>query len=400
LTQKVDVLIIGAGIIGLATAKALLESDSKLRVVILEKELSLGFHASGRNSGVLHAGFYYTPESLKAQFCKDGNSELRKLCQEFDIPVREVGKVVVTKSMDEEVQLEALFRRGTLNGVNLEFLPRKDLVHFEPLATTKENFVWSPETAVSDPQKVISALAHKVTELGCKIVFGQLASPSPDHNSVSTTSTRWLAKHIINTSGAQSDRIARIHGFSKNFLMIPFMGIYRYVESQKLPLKRLVYPVPNPLNPFLGVHFTLTSGGLVKIGPTAIPVLNREGYALMKNWNRTDIKESLTGILAMLKGNSHDVPAMIRSEFPKFHTSTLLKSAAKIVPSAAKVNGWKNLPPGIRAQLVDVKSGALVTDFLIEGDRISTHVLNAVSPGWTSALPFGRHIAERVLATF
>ena len=395
--QKVDVLIIGAGIIGLATAKALLESNSKLRVVVVEKESNLGFHASGRNSGVLHAGFYYTPDSLKAQFCKDGNSALRKLCHEFNIPVRQVGKVVVTRNIEEEAQLEALFNRGIINGVNLELLPKKELLRFEPLATTKDNFIWSPDTAVSDPQKVIGALAKKVTDLGGEIVFGQLASLSPNNNEISTSAYRWAARHIVNASGSQSDRIARMHGFSKNFLMIPFMGIYRSVEAQKLPLKRLVYPVPNPLNPFLGVHFTLSSHNLVKIGPTAIPILNREGYAFMEHWRVADAKESLVGIFAMLKGNSHDVPAMIRSEFPKLQTSRLLKSAARMVPSAANVNGWKNMPPGIRAQLVDLRSGQLVTDFLIEGDGHSTHVLNAVSPGWTAALPFGRHIANRVL---
>lgn len=394
---KVDVLIIGGGIIGLATAKSLLETNSKLRVVIIEKELDLGLHASGRNSGVLHAGFYYSPESLKAQFCREGNLELRALCRDFNIPVKEVGKVVVTKNLEEEVQLEKLYNRGVANGVSLELLPKKELANFEPLAVTKESFIWSSTTAVSDPQRVISALAQNVRELGGEIMLGEAASLSSKPNEVFTTTQLWSARHIVNASGSQSDRIAREHGFSKNFLMVPFMGVYRFVDAKELPLKRLVYPVPNPLNPFLGVHFTLSSHDLVKIGPTAIPVLNREGYALTENWHLADMRDSFTGILAMLKGNSHDVPALVRTELPKMLTSKLLSTAAEMVPTAGSVKGWKNMRPGIRAQLVNTKSGELVTDFLIEGDARSTHILNAVSPGWTAALPFGRYIAGRVV---
>jgi len=395
--RKVDVLIIGGGIIGLATAKSLLEINSNLKVVVLEKELDIGLHASGRNSGVLHAGFYYSPESLKAQFCREGNLELRALCRDFNIPVKEVGKVVVTKNLEEEVQLEMLYKRGVANGVLLELLPKKELTFFESLAITKENFIWSPTTAVSDPQKVISALAHKVRELGGEIILGETALLSPKSNEVKTETQLWSARHIVNASGSQSDRIARAHGFSKDFLMVPFMGVYRSVDAKKLPLQRLVYPVPNPLNPFLGVHFTLSSHDLVKIGPTAIPVLNREGYALMENWRLADVKDSLSGILSMLKGNLHDVPALARTEFPKLLTSKLLSEASEIVPKAAAVKGWKNMRPGIRAQLVNIKSGELVTDFLIEGDASSTHILNAVSPGWTAALPFGRYVADRVV---
>ena len=396
--RKVDVVIIGGGIIGLATAKKLLEANSRLKVVVIEKESNVGLHASGRNSGVLHAGFYYSPESLKAKFCRDGNLELRALCRDFDIPVKEVGKVVVTQNPEEELHLEKLFNRGIANGVSLKLLPKKDLPNFEPLAITHENFIWSPTTAVSDPERIIDALAQRVRALGGEINLGEMATIPSHPSEIFTATQQWSARHIVNASGSQSDRVARAFGFSRDFLMIPFMGIYRYVDAKLLPLQRLVYPVPNPLNPFLGVHFTLSSHDFVKIGPTAIPVLNREGYAWMENWHLADVKDSLSGILSMLRGNSHDVPALMKSEFPKLLTSSLLGAASEIVPTARAVKGWKNLKPGIRAQLVNTKSGELVTDFLIEGDSRSTHILNAVSPGWTAALPFGSYIADRVVA--
>ena len=182
--------------------------------------------------------------------------------------------------------------------------------------------------------------------------------------------------------------------------MIPFMGVYRCVAESKLSLKRLVYPVPNPLNPFLGVHLTISVHGLIKIGPTAIPLLNREQYSLLEKWNLKDIRESIVGLNAIFHGNFHSIPALARSEFPKIFTSCLVSSASRLVPSIRELTNWEKMKPGIRAQLVDTKSGQLVNDFLVDGDENSTHVLNAVSPGWTAALPFGNFVAQRVLTHF
>jgi L-2-hydroxyglutarate oxidase len=396
--MKVDVLIIGAGVIGLATAKALLESNSSLKVLVVEKEMTLGAHASGRNSGVLHAGFYYSPDSLKARFCSDGNKELKKLCSAYGIPVKNTGKVVVTKDLSEVPQLKRLYERGIENGVDLELRDASELKNYEPLATTQDCFIWSPSTAVSDPKKVLAALQSSVRDLGSQILFGVKLSIKPGDNQIEFNGEKIFAAHVINTAGNQADRIAHLFGFGAGLSMVPFMGVYRAVSQAALPLTTLVYPVPDPINPFLGVHLTSTVDGHVKIGPTAIPLLNREQYRFFEGWNPEDIKESLTGLFAMFRGDIHNLPKLATSEIPKLFLERLVNDASTLVPRTANVKGWARMAPGIRSQLVDLKSGELISDFLVEGDQRSTHVLNAVSPGWTASIPFGRHIAEKVLA--
>jgi L-2-hydroxyglutarate oxidase len=391
-----DVIIAGAGIVGLAIARSLLSQESKLKVLIVEKESVLGAHASGRNSGVLHAGFYYSPESLKAKFCRDGNVEIRKLAEKYSIVVRDVGKVVVARNAEELLRLEALFKRGQDNGVQLKFLGAEDLVNFEPLARTHGAFLWSPTTGVSDPSKVIGALANEVMAMGGKIRFGAALEVGEDQR-LSINSEVLTAKHFVNASGSQSDRIAHKFKLGLDYSMIPFMGVYRAVPAGQLPLRCLVYPVPHPLNPFLGVHFTITSDNQVKIGPTAIPILGREQYGITKGWALSDIQSTLTGLISMLRHGAHDLPALIRSEWPKVLERTLVSESSHLVPSVKEIRGWHRKPPGIRSQLIHMPSGKLEQDFIINEDFMSTHILNAVSPGWTSALPLGKYVSERIL---
>ena len=396
--MKVKILVVGAGVIGLSVAQALLERHSNITVYVVDKEDSVGMHASGRNSGVIHAGFYYSPDSLKAKFCLEGNASLKLLCKEYRIPIKEIGKVVVARTTTEVSHLESLFQRGIANGVELSLLPASELMKYEPLARTLESFIWSPTTAVSNPQLVLAALLDSVKSLGANVLLGTTLKYNQDSTLVSINGEEIRFKHIVNTAGSQADRIAHDFGFGKNLSMIPFMGIYRAVNHAQLPLSTLIYPVPNPLNPFLGVHLTSTVDGRVKIGPTAIPLLNREQYRFSEGWSARDFAASASGILAMLRGDKHDLPRLAKSELSKMFLRRLTGDAASLVPSVKQVKGWERLSPGIRSQLVDLKSGELVSDFVIEGDENSTHVLNAVSPGWTAAIPFGRHIANRVAA--
>jgi L-2-hydroxyglutarate oxidase LhgO len=393
---KCDVLILGAGVIGLATGIALLKSKPTLKVVIVEKENETAVHASGRNSGVLHAGFYYSPDSLKAKFCREGNLEVRKLAKRYAIPVHEVGKVVVTKNLDEVARLETLYERGIANGVEIESLDESVLARYEPLAKTKEKFLWSPKTAVSDPRAIVNALYLEFISLGGKVVFNKRVTLEFIGHEVRDASSEYCAKHFINSSGAQADRISRSIGVGSEYAMIPFMGTYLATEKSNLPLQRLVYPVPHPINPFLGVHFTLTLDGKVKIGPTAIPIAGREQYSLTQGWSAADIAQALKGITSLIRGGSHDFGAILRSEWPKINQSRLIQESTALVPTAGTVNHWHRKPPGIRAQLVHLPSGKLEQDFVLKQKANSTHVLNAVSPGWTSAIPFGAYIASYV----
>ena len=397
MATKCDVLIIGGGVVGLATGIAILESKPSLKIIIAEKEPVLALHASGRNSGVLHAGFYYSPDSLKAKFCRDGNKELRILANKYDIPVREVGKVVVVRNDDENSRLETLFERGIKNGVDLEILDASELNKYEPLAATHERFLWSPTTAVSDPKAIIQAMRNEFELLGGSIHYETKISLKEVNNEIVDASHQFDATQIINAAGAQADRISRAVGVGTEYAMLPFMGVYRATEEKNLPLQRLVYPDPHPINPFLGVHFTLTIDHKVKIGPTAIPIAGREQYSLLSGWSGSDIAQSLKGMSSLISGDSHDFGAIIKTEWPKVIQHLLVKESLGLVPTANQVKKWHKKPPGIRAQLVHLPTGKLEQDFVIANKFNSTHILNAVSPGWTSAIPFGRFVATNDL---
>jgi (S)-2-hydroxyglutarate dehydrogenase len=398
--RKCDVLIIGGGIIGLSIGIALLESKPSLKVIIAEKEKGLGFHASGRNSGVLHAGFYYSPDSLKAKFCREGNAELRKVAKIHGIPVRDVGKVVVARNADENDRLDTLFERGIKNGVDIELKLAKELKSFEPLAVTYERFLWSPTTGVSDPKAINEALLRDFVLLGGKIDFDAKVKLIQKNSEVIDESNYYDAKYFINSAGAQSDRIARKVGVGLEYAMLPFMGVYRATEEKNLPLQRLVYPVPHPINPFLGVHFTLTVDHKVKIGPTAIPIVGREQYSITQGWSVPDIAQAFKGMKSLILGDSHDLKSILKTEWPKVLENRLVKESTELVPTVTQVKKWSKKPPGIRAQLVNLSSGKLEQDFVVRSASNSTHILNAVSPGWTSAISFSEWVVQKMLTDF
>ena len=395
---KCDLLILGAGAVGISIGIAYLEDFPGSTVVIADKEDQIGKHASGRNSGVLHAGFYYSPESLKAKFCREGNMALRALVKKHGIPLREVGKVVVTRNEEEDARLESLFQRGLHNKVELELLDESELSKYEPLAVTKNRFLWSPTTAVSDPGLVISALRKEFEKLGGKIHLTERINLKVLGNEVQDSNNKYDSKFIVNAAGAQADRISREIDVGLDYAMLPFMGVYRYTRQDQLSLKRLVYPVPHPLNPFLGVHFTLTVDGLVKIGPTAIPIVGREQYSIREGWSIVDSVQALKSAAALVKGESHNLGSILKSEWPKIMLSKLVQESAELVPTAIGVKSWKKKPPGIRAQLVHLPSGKLEQDFVVRRHLNSVHVLNAVSPGWTSAIPFGKWLVAEYLS--
>jgi L-2-hydroxyglutarate oxidase LhgO len=392
--ERCDVLIIGAGVMGLATGMALLERMPKLRVIVVDKEAGLAKHASGRNSGVLHAGFYYSPDSLKARFCRDGNRAIRLLAKKHRVPVREIGKVVVARNQDENLRLQSLFERGLKNGVDLDLIDAHRISDYEPLAQSFEKFLWSPSTAISDSQAIVKAMSYEFAAMGGQILFEKKINLKKSNGEILDNSGVFMARHYVNAAGANADRISRSIGIGNEYAMLPFMGVYRATSEMNLPLRRLVYPVPHPINPFLGVHFTLTIDKKVKIGPTAIPIAGREQYSLLEGWSGSDIVQAIKGTTALIRGDAHDFGAILKSELPKFLQSTLVRESAELVPSVKSIVRWDKKPPGIRAQLVHLPSGRLEQDFVVRNYLNSTHILNAVSPGWTSAIPFGRYIAE------
>lgn len=392
-----DVVIIGAGIMGLSIARSLNASHPMLKIVIVEKENQIGLHASGRNSGVLHAGFYYSPESLKAQFCRDGNYAMKKLAEKHKVDIRHVGKVVVARNEDELERMHFLFERGIANGVELEIFDDRGLHKYEPLAKTYKNFLWSPSTSIVDKVGILNALYSDLKIAGVNFLFNQKFIDS-DNKTAATENHRINYKHLINASGGGAISIAHRMGFGLNYEMIPFLGVYRGTEIHNLPISRLVYPVPHLTNPFLGTHFTITTDGFVKIGPTAQPVIFSEQYKVMDGWNLKELIDSPKAIWSYFRHNVKNVCSLIKTEFPQLFESPLVDESSKLVPSSKNVEIWDRKPSGIRAQLLKSDTRVLEQDFVVEGDSTSTHLLNIVSPGWTSSIPFADWVVKNYVS--
>lgn len=389
-----DFVIIGGGIIGLAVAREVKLRNSTANVVLIEKERGVGEHASGRNSGVLHAGFYYAPDSLKARLTRDGNRMLRSFCADHGVPVRACGKVVVATSEDQLSALDDLALRGELNGVDLDIVTEKVLRTLEPLARTTGRAIWSPTTAVADPRALIRSLRQDAERLGVQVVTGTEATGGRPGR-IKLESGRGISTgHVINAAGVYADVVARWFGFCDDYVVLPFKGLYRYASWASNGLTRHVYPVPDSRNPFLGVHFTVTVDGQAKIGPTAIPALWKENYQGFENLKVAEVAQLIRQYPRFLRSHAQDARGLIRSELPKYSRRNLVNEAKKLVPSADASSFKLRGRPGIRAQLLHLKSGRLEMDFVLRGDAYSTHVLNAVSPAWTSSLAVASYVCD------
>ena len=395
--KEYDQIIIGAGIVGISLGLAILEQNPNKKVLIIDKEEKPGVHASGRNSGVLHAGFYYSPDSLKAKFCRLGNLELRKFCKENNLQILETGKVVVCQDKKDVARLEELYRRGVANGVNIEILDSKDLEKIEPAAQTVDKFIWSPTTAVGNPKDVINKLAEKFTKSGGSFSFNTSVKLIEKNNEilVKTKSAVFSAQSIINSAGAYAADLAKQVNVGTEYVCLPFLGTYKKSKLLSVNPKRLVYPVPNPVNPFLGVHSTITLNNEIKIGPTAFPVIGKEQYNLTNGFKRKELIQFITSSNALLRSDSVDLFGLAKEEALKLFTKPLLKRTRKLSNSLSSNVDWVKHPSGIRAQIINANTKSIEMDYIVKADKNAIHVLNAVSPGWTSAIPFARWVIEQ-----
>jgi len=396
MSESADLVVIGGGVVGLALADAWLARYPGESVIVFDKEKHFAAHASGRNSGVLHAGFYYAPDSLKARLTRDGNRMLREFCLERGVPLRETGKVVVTTSEEQLPALDMLFERGRANGVTLEMVDEAGIRELEPLARTVGRGLWSPNTAVSSPAGVVVALAQRVQERGGRVVLDSPVTGAGRGWVMSATHGRISTGHVINAAGLYADEVARWFGFGEDYRMLPFKGLYWYGSWEPGRLQRHVYPVPDPRNPFLGVHLTVTVDGRAKIGPTAIPALWREDYGGVGGFRTREVWDVVRTYPRFLRSRHHDVPGLIRTEVPKYSRARLVRQAAALVPSVRPEDFTIKGHPGVRAQLLHVPTGRLEMDFVVQGDGTSTHMLNAVSPAWTSSLAVADYVVERI----
>ena len=392
-SNSCDVLMIGGGIIGLSTAMQLLEKfGTRLKVAVVEKEDELAVHQTGHNSGVIHSGIYYRPGSQKGECCVGGAQKLRDFCEAHEIEFDQCGKTIVATDESELDRLDILYQRGVDNGVQgLEIIDSDRLKEIEPYVKGVRA-LWAPQTGIIDYVKVAHAYAVQFQEKGGEIYTGsavQAIESYSDGVNVTTSKGIIRAKHLINCAGLYADRIAEMAGELSDLRIIPFRGEYYTLrpESQYM-VKGLIYPVPDPAFPFLGVHFTRNIHGQVEAGPNAVLAWSREGYQKSKiSIGETFGTISYPGFWKMsAKHWKTGMSEMHRS----YSKSVFVRDLQKLLPDISA----DDLAPGgagVRAQ-AGAKNGALLDDFNIVQGRTAIHVLNAPSPGATSSLAIGEHI--------
>ncbi|MDX6204268.1 MAG: (S)-2-hydroxyglutarate dehydrogenase [Frankiales bacterium] len=388
------VVVIGAGLVGLAVARELVALGCA--VTVLEKESRVAEHQSSHNSGVVHAGLYYTPGSLRARLCREGSVLLRGYCEAKGIAFDEVGKLVVATTVDQEARLDEIERRARLNGVpGLERLRSSDIKEFEPNAVGVAA-LRSPHTAIVDYKSVAVSLCADIVAGGGEVLLGKRVTrlaQSGTQAVVTCGAEDFTADRVVICAGLQTDSVASLLGLPGDVRIVPFRGVYWQLTPSARPLVRgLIYPVPDPRYPFLGIHFTRVVGGQVLVGPNAVLALAMEGYR--RGVSLPDVMKLARwqGFWRMSVSNWR---AGLREAMGVSSRTHFTRQAQKLIPCLEE----RELEPawsGVRAQAVD-RSGALVDDFVIDSSRQFTLVRNAPSPAATSCLAIGKHIAEHLL---
>ena len=400
MSHRADVVIVGAGIVGLATGYALLERHPRLKLVILEKEDEIATHQTGHNSGVIHAGIYYRPGSLKARLCVEGRQRLRAFCDEHGVEYELCGKVIVATDEREAAVLEELYRRGVANGVEgLRKIGPEELREIEPHAAGVAA-LHSPQTGIIDFRRVAGVLAARLRDAGAELWTGAALEAIQVQGARLGLVTRrgdLEARFLINCAGLYADRVARLAGAEPGLAIIPFRGEYYWIVPERRDLVRgLIYPVPDPRFPFLGVHFTRTIHGGVEAGPNAVLAFAREGYTRQTvRWD--ELRETLAfpGFWALARRYWR---VGLYEFYRSLCKSAFVRSLQRLVPEI-RAEDLEEGGAGVRAQAVS-RDGRLLDDFCIVDSEHAIHVLNAPSPAATSSLAIGHYIVDQVAARF
>ncbi len=392
-TKTFDFIIAGGGIVGLAAAHYLLEKNSKARVLVIEKEEAPAMHQTGHNSGVIHSGIYYKPGSLKAKNCIEGYHLLIDFCTKHEIPFELCGKIIVATQQNELDALKTVYERGIENGLEgLRYLEPNDIKAIEPFAAGIKG-IWVPQTGIVDYKEVAKKYASEIVRLGGQINYNEKVTALIDHTdevSVKTSKLSYKAGKFINCAGLFSDKIALMQIPELKVRIIPFRGEYYELKSDKrYMVKNLIYPVPDPSFPFLGVHFTRRLDGMIEAGPNAVFAFKREGYkktdfSLSDVWNAISWKGFR---LVAIKYWRTGLGEFYRS----YSKSAFTRALQKLMPSLQKSDLIAS-GSGVRAQACEL-NGGLLDDFYIIQQGACIHVLNAPSPAATSSLAIGKKIA-------
>ena len=398
--RQYDVVVVGGGIIGLATSMKLTQDFPNLKVAVLEKEEEVAQHQTGHNSGVIHAGIYYAPGSQKANFCSTGGKLLRDFCDEYGIAYDMCGKLIVATDDSEVPQLEELFKRGTENGAQgLRMVNQEEIKDIEPYSAGVKAIL-SPNTGIIDYFDVSQAYATRMRENGGDLLTNvEVISIENKDNLVyiNTTSGTVVAKYVLNCAGLHADTVARMMGVDVGVKIVPFRGEYfSMIPEKEHMVKGLIYPVPDPSMPFLGVHFTRRINGSVEAGPNAVLAFAREGY------KKTDVnlKDTL-GTLSysgFWKMSAKYWKVGMHEQYRSLVKGVFVKSLQKLMPEITR-DDLGDPGAGVRAQVID-SNGGLLQDFAIEASANAIHVLSAPSPGATSSLTISEYIVDLAQESF
>lgn len=392
-----DFFVIGAGAVGLTIARELKRRYPGQSVTVIEKEPAPAQHSSGRNSGVLHSGIYYPSASLKAKVCGQGAMEMAKFCGQHALPCNRIGKILVPVNEYDGPQLDLLAERARENGIAVEELDERQLKEAEPeVKSANGRALFVTSTAVVDSKRVMGALVDEARAAGIRLLTDMhLTDVVPSRREIRCSSGIWNYGHAINAAGLHADRIAHLFGVGRRYTLLPFKGIYwKLKPSAPISVRHLVYPVPDLRVPFLGVHTTTTTDGSTYLGPTAVPAFGRENY---RGWQDVHPGE-LTRICWLLAkqylSGRDGFRRLAWQEGRRYLKPWFVEAARALLPRLRSEHLQQADKVGIRAQLLDKETGRLVTDFLVENGEHSTHILNAISPAFTSAFPFARYVVD------
>ena len=396
-----DFLIIGGGVVGLTLALEIRRRHAQSNVAIVEAERVLASHGSGRNSGVLHSGIYYPPDSLKARMCAQGAAAMRAYCRSRNLPLLPLGKVLVPTRAEDDPQLDVLVSRAGQNGVDARMLTSAELAHQEPAARSASGrALLVPITSVCSPHAVMKSLAADCERAQIEIRMGWRAARfDPDARTVTNEFGEVIHYGVlINAAGLHADTVAHAFGVGRQYHILPFKGIYWKLDpAAGIRLNHLVYPVPDLRVPFLGVHTTTASDGAVYLGPTAIPAFGRENYKGFSGVCAADAIRILSASAAQFIRNTNGFRRLALVETGKLSKRRFAAAVQRLIPAVRPEHLLPCTKVGMRAQLYDSSSGHLVNDFLVQRGPQSIHVLNAISPAWTCSMPFASFVCERFL---
>lgn len=394
--KKPKLVIIGAGIIGITIAREARLSKIFGEIIIVEKERNAGFHATSRNSGVIHAGFYYSPDSKKGKFCAEGNSLMRNYILNNSLKYNPCGKVVVSKNQFDDETLEILHERGIKNNCEVYLFKSEKLRDYENLAKTNNLFLWSPNTWSASPVEVLNCILDELKEYDVKIYLNKKIIATENNYIVLDHGEKMKYDFLVNASGGYSINVAKLFGLKTKYKILPFKGLYLKSKQKSIKFKRHIYPVPDIKQPFLGIHTTITSDGYLKLGPTAMPVLSPENYTFFERLDFSITPEILSLQMMLFMRNTFEFRDLAFREYKYLFKENIIKEAEKLVSADLKNIPFEWYSPGIRAQLYDTESEKLENDIVVENLDNTFHLLNSISPSWTCSFKTASYVIAKI----